>query len=233
MRLDRLRSARAAAAAAAAAGGNGGGASAAEPGEDQEEMRNTLTRTCANEGKNSQAKGNSAKRGDARRGKDANDSIRISLEQHAERVAKKQRTSGGGESREKTAAQRLADLRARVMARSSMDKAATAEESGEARANMVVEDVEEGARAMDILARRNELPKIHFPRGEDARRIHEAPACRGGGGDTARAKRCEVSAARESDLSAGTGRPGTSSDAAHEASRVAWHGVAPVTEQPR
>ncbi len=55
--------------------------------------------------------------GSARRTKDRHASIRISLDQHAERVAKKQRTVGDDAIVRETAAQRMAAVRARVLAR--------------------------------------------------------------------------------------------------------------------
>ncbi len=61
--------------------------------------------------------GERAAGGPTRRTRDKHAAIRISLDQHAERVAKKQRTGEGGAIMKETAAQRLAALRARVLAR--------------------------------------------------------------------------------------------------------------------
>ncbi len=133
--------------------------------------------------------------GSARKGKDRYASIRVSLEQHAERVAKKQRMSEGTSTGGKTAAQRLADIRARVLAKYAtgaeeecgggeegrmqtatldglevdrgrrMEQGRACGGSGEHRTWADGKPISDEGHAIDAAARRNELPKIHFSTG--------------------------------------------------------------------
>ncbi len=75
-----------------------------------------------NEARKTEAGRDGATSSNTRKGRDRNAAIRISLEQHAERVAKKQRTCGGTGTDTKTAAQRLAEIRSRVLAKSAADE---------------------------------------------------------------------------------------------------------------
>ncbi len=75
------------------------------------------------------------------------------------------------------------------------------------------------------------LQQIHLMHGSS--RIQDAPACAVGGAPFSRVKRLATSAVRERDLGAAAGWPGASSDAANEASRVAWHDVGLMMPRPR
>ncbi len=195
-------------------------------------MESRSTRDCQSKARKTEAERDSATSSSARKGKDKNAAIRISLEQHAERVAKKQRSCGGESTNGKTAAQRLADIRSRVLAKCTAAEP-TADERLGTDSSCMVERVEDGAHAIGTLARRNELLKMHFSCGIDATGIQDAPACGDGSEDTALEQRCGAVAVRAHDVSACEGRPRTQSDTANEASRVAWHAVEPGINQPR
>ncbi len=98
-------------------GRDGGGEEASEENWRPTVLEGTTPRGCKDGPRNMEAGRDRAAGESARKGKDKHASIRISLEQHAERVAKKQRTGGDTGTDRRTAAQRLADIRSRVLAK--------------------------------------------------------------------------------------------------------------------
>ncbi len=154
-----------------------------------------LVRGCKDGTRRMEAERDRATGGSARKGKDKYASIRVSLEQHAERVAKKQRMSEGTGTDRRTAAQRLADIRARVLAKYAtgaeeecgggeegrtqtatlgglemdrcrrMDQGRACDGSREHGDWADGKPISGGGHASDAAERRNELPKIHFSAG--------------------------------------------------------------------
>jgi hypothetical protein len=151
--------------------------------------------------------------------------LRRSLEAHAERVAKKrgQAEHSGGQL---SATDRLDALRRRIADRVSArgigrhgNSAAATPEAG-------------GMPSVVSSAGRNELhQQMHFAR--QCMGISDAPPCMNGSADTARDEQSGSLAVGADDHCAELGRPVMSSDAAHEASRVAWHDVALVRDRQR
>ncbi len=150
--------------------------------------------------------------------------LRRSLEAHAERVAQKRERAEHG-SGGMSAADRLSALRRRIAAKANAqdpgghgDTAATAPETGNL--PLVVSR-----------AGRNELhEQMHL--GRECMRIRDAPACGSDSSVDANFVQGGIAVA-EGDLNVGLGRPAMSSDAANEASRVAWHDIALVRGRQR
>ncbi len=151
--------------------------------------------------------------------------LQRSLEAHAERVARK-RTQTEYRGGEATAADRLEAIRRRLAARISArgldghgNTAAAVPEAG------ISPSVVSAAGRIEL------RHQIHLE--SVGMRIRDDPACSGGGGEAARVVQCGTLVGGADGAGAGAGRPAMSSDTAHEASRVAWHDVALLTDRQR
>ncbi len=148
-----------------------------------------------------------------RRGKrqataDRDAAIRRSLEDHAERVeAKRLRTTGSELEQRASAASRLEDLRARILAKAGDTGSTTRATDTNASHGASGSDKPETG---DASPRRNELLKMHSNFVATSCESHLRPACavssKGDAGDQSRTS-------------------AMSSDAANEASRAAWDAV--------
>ncbi len=227
-----------------AQGQNGRGGDASERGRRPPVLYDPPPRDRGDGPKSAETERDRAAGGNARKGKDRHASIRISLDQHAERVAKKQRTGEGAGADKKTAAQRLAAIRSRVLAKctnaaeeksgSEKEEDGRAINAGGAGAWADGKPETGDAHAMDATARRNELLNMHFETGtEGASRIRNVPACETRSKNTLGTRRCKADAEGAHDQIACGGRASMSSDAADAASRVAWHTAESEMTQPR
>jgi hypothetical protein len=150
--------------------------------------------------------------------------LRWSLEAHEERVANK-RSYASSRGEAPTAADRIEAIRRRIAARANARGAPRHECSAAA-----VPEAGDSATARSP-SRRNELRhQIHLLHAVSG--IHDDPACEGGVEDVAQRGRDGHPAAGMGDACTGAGWPGTSSDTANAASRVAWHDVSLVTRRP-
>ncbi len=133
--------------------------------------------------------------------------LRLSLEAHAERVATK-RGQNAHSGVTQSAADRLNALRRRVA-----DRASARSIAGRGHAAAAAPETGGEPLVVSLAAGRNELHTQIHSSGEGTPSLRDASACR------------ESSSGAAGDHCAGSGWPATSSDAAHAASRVAWHDV--------
>jgi hypothetical protein len=152
--------------------------------------------------------------------------LRHSLEAHAERVAQKRARADqrGGAA---TAAERLDAVRRRVA-----DRISARERHGQGYSAAAVPEAGASSSVVSAAGRIELRYQIHLQGACTG--IHDDPACRGGGGGVdARVVQGSAMPDGADDAGVGEGGPSMSSDAAHQASRVAWHDVALLTDRGR